>query len=169
MAISGEMPAFSLTRLFSACRLTPSARAAAVTVSLMGSRQVTRTCLPGCGGFFMTMCCIPSFSDNPPGKCSAFRYDWIITVCPIARKTLDTGRKMLLIRSGFYGGHCLYSSSQSQSYWNKSDKRLPLNATTAIQKPVHEAIQGTPAQKCRWACCNSVDETIDQKCSNLAG
>src|SRR5450756_1001026 len=51
-AISAEMAAFSLTRLFSAWRLTPRTRAPSVTVRPSGSRHSSRTIRPGWGGFF---------------------------------------------------------------------------------------------------------------------
>src|SRR3990172_5860418 len=55
MAISGEIPAFSFTRLFRVCRVTPRRSAASVTVTPSGSMHSWRTILPGCGGFFMRM------------------------------------------------------------------------------------------------------------------
>src|SRR5574337_1506710 len=61
MAISGEMPAFSFTRLFRVCRLTPRRAAASVTVMPSGSMHSWRTILPGCGGFLIRMAHSPSY------------------------------------------------------------------------------------------------------------
>src|ERR1039458_1216542 len=52
-AISADMPAFSLTRLLTVWRATPSTLAASVTVKPNGSRKSWRTMRPGCGWFFM--------------------------------------------------------------------------------------------------------------------
>src|SRR5579883_3222876 len=54
-AISGEMPAFSLTRLLRVWRVTPRTRAAAVTVRPSGARHSSLTMRPGWGGFFICM------------------------------------------------------------------------------------------------------------------
>ena len=53
IAISADIPALPLTRLFIACRVTPNTFAASVTESPRGSRQSCRTDNPGWGGFFM--------------------------------------------------------------------------------------------------------------------
>jgi len=53
IAISAEIPALPLTRLFIACRMTPSALAPFAIHSPSGSRQLTDS--PRCGGFFMRM------------------------------------------------------------------------------------------------------------------
>src|SRR5579863_2853126 len=50
MAISGLMPARPLRTLESVFRLTPSDRAASVTVKFRGSRQRVFNTSPGCGG-----------------------------------------------------------------------------------------------------------------------
>src|SRR5690348_15179874 len=55
IAISGLMPDLPFTTLLSACRVTPSTLAPAVTESPKGSRQSWRTTRPGCTGFFMGM------------------------------------------------------------------------------------------------------------------
>src|SRR5271165_1521082 len=60
IAISGEIPLLPLTRLLSACRVTPSAWAPLVTLKLRGSRQSCRTDNPGWGGFFMRITRAPS-------------------------------------------------------------------------------------------------------------
>ena len=53
IAISADIPALPLTRLFIACRVTPNTFAASVTESPRGSRQSCRTDNPGWGGFFI--------------------------------------------------------------------------------------------------------------------
>src|ERR1700690_1850885 len=55
MAMSGDTPAWPLMRRERVVRLTPSAFAPAVTDRPNGSRQLSRTDSPGCGGFFMGM------------------------------------------------------------------------------------------------------------------
>src|SRR5579883_1006962 len=55
IAISGEIPLLPLTILFSAWRVTPSAFAASAILRPSGSRQLSRTEMPGCGGFFIGM------------------------------------------------------------------------------------------------------------------
>src|ERR1019366_6771311 len=64
-AISTEMAAFSLTRLLSAWRLTPRARAPSVTVRPSGSRHSSRTIRPGWGGFFICMADFSSPNYSP--------------------------------------------------------------------------------------------------------
>jgi len=55
IAISGEIPDFSLTMLLSAWRETPKSLAAFVTERSRGSRQSNLTMRPGCTGFFIGM------------------------------------------------------------------------------------------------------------------
>ena len=52
-AISGDRSLRSFKNADNACRLTPSAAAAAVTLSPNGRITSSRMTSPGCGGFFM--------------------------------------------------------------------------------------------------------------------
>src|SRR5262245_31676171 len=54
-AISGEMPRLQFTNSESVTRVTPSAWAASVIDSPIGSMHSRRTTPPGCGGFFISM------------------------------------------------------------------------------------------------------------------
>src|SRR5579862_4262570 len=55
MAISVDTPACPLISRESVVRLTPNAFAASVTDRPNGSRQLSRTDWPGCGGIFMVI------------------------------------------------------------------------------------------------------------------
>src|SRR5271154_2988476 len=60
MAMSPETPAWPLMRRERVVRLTPSAFAPSVTDRPNGSRQLSRTDRPGCGGFFIGIGVSPS-------------------------------------------------------------------------------------------------------------
>src|SRR6266508_2961109 len=68
IAISGEMPEWTLISYERALRVTPKARAAAVTLRPSGARHSSRTNSPGCGGLCIRMFEPHLLNDSPPNR-----------------------------------------------------------------------------------------------------